>query len=45
VWFSTNKKKFRLEVDGFTDETFRTTPPDFKHRPHYAFRSSLSPSS
>ena len=40
VWFSTNKKKFRLEADGFTDETRATTPPDFRHRPHHAFRFS-----
>ncbi|MGE5181441.1 MAG: class I SAM-dependent methyltransferase [Acidobacteriota bacterium] len=39
IWFSTNKKKFRLEVDGFTDETHATTPPDFRHRPHHAYRS------
>ena len=42
VWFSTNKKKFRLEVDGFTDETHATTPPDFRHRPHHAFRGTVS---
>ncbi len=38
VWFSTNKKKFRMEADGFTDETHATTPPDFRHRPHHAYR-------
>jgi hypothetical protein len=41
VWFSTNKKKFRFEVPGFTDETRTTTPPDFRHRPHQAWRSAI----
>ena len=40
IWFSTNRKKFKLEVDDFSDETRATTPPDFQHRPHYAFRSA-----
>nr|HEX4318687.1 class I SAM-dependent methyltransferase [Kofleriaceae bacterium] len=43
VWFSTNKRKFRFEGQGFTDETHATTPPDFKHRPHYAFRLARMP--
>lgn len=39
VWFSTNRKRFRLEWDGvMTDQTHATTPPDFRHRPHYAYR-------
>jgi 23S rRNA G2069 N7-methylase RlmK/C1962 C5-methylase RlmI len=41
VWFSTNRKKFKLEIeeaDSVTDETRATTPPDFQHRAHYAFR-------
>jgi len=39
VWLSTNRKRFKLEVPGFTDETRATTPPDFRHRPHFAFRA------
>lgn len=42
IWFSTNKKKFKLqwarpsvEID---DVTFATTPQDFRHRPHYGYR-------
>jgi 23S rRNA G2069 N7-methylase RlmK/C1962 C5-methylase RlmI len=40
IWFSTNRKKFRLEyfTGAIADETQPTTPPDFRHRPHYAFR-------
>jgi 23S rRNA (guanine2445-N2)-methyltransferase / 23S rRNA (guanine2069-N7)-methyltransferase len=42
VWFSTNKRKFRLAYDApdlaITDETVATTPPDFRHRPHRAWR-------
>jgi 23S rRNA G2069 N7-methylase RlmK/C1962 C5-methylase RlmI len=39
VWLATNRKRFKLEAPGFTDETTATTPPDFRHRPHFAFRS------
>jgi 23S rRNA G2069 N7-methylase RlmK/C1962 C5-methylase RlmI len=45
IWFSTNRKKFRLDLDvpgNVMDETQSTTPPDFKHRPHFAFRISLA---
>ena len=42
LWFSTNRKKFKFDyfADGvaITDETRSTTPPDFRHRPHFAFR-------
>ena len=40
VWFSTNAKRFKLDLDhaGLTDETEATTPPDFRHRPHRAYR-------
>ena len=43
VWFSTNAKRFKLEVDraGLTDETHATTPPDFRHRPHRAWRIAV----
>jgi 23S rRNA G2069 N7-methylase RlmK/C1962 C5-methylase RlmI len=41
VWFATNRKRFKLdpiaEAD-VTDETRATTPPDFHHRPHHAWR-------
>jgi 23S rRNA G2069 N7-methylase RlmK/C1962 C5-methylase RlmI len=43
VWFSTNKKKFRLDQglrDIYSDETHATTPEDFRHRPHSAYRSA-----
>ena len=44
VWFSTNKKKFKLDWQPargqVTDETRATTPPDFRGTPHYAFRVS-----
>ncbi|MDB4956696.1 MAG: oxidoreductase [Myxococcales bacterium] len=45
IWFSTNRKKFRLDLDvpgNVMDETRTTTPPDFKHRPHFAFRIDLT---
>jgi 23S rRNA G2069 N7-methylase RlmK/C1962 C5-methylase RlmI len=44
VWFSTNRRKFKLEVDraGVTDETHSTTPPDFRHRPHLAWRVAVA---
>ncbi|MGN6106726.1 MAG: class I SAM-dependent methyltransferase [Kofleriaceae bacterium] len=40
IWFSTNRKKFRMEyaAGAITDETHATTPPDFRHRPHRAYR-------
>lgn len=46
VWFSTNAKRFKLELDvdpsAITDETFATTPPDFRHKPHRAWRITTS---
>jgi 23S rRNA G2069 N7-methylase RlmK/C1962 C5-methylase RlmI len=43
LWFSTNRKRFKLELDrpGITDETRATTPPDFRHRAHYAYRIQI----
>ncbi len=43
VWFSTNAKRFKLELEhpGLSDETHATTPPDFRHKPHRAWRISL----
>jgi 23S rRNA (guanine2445-N2)-methyltransferase / 23S rRNA (guanine2069-N7)-methyltransferase len=38
VWFSTNKKRFKLEYDGAADQTHATTPPDFRGTPHRAWR-------
>lgn len=46
IWFSTNRKKFKLQWPGESvfrgaevdDQTQPTTPPDFKHRPHHAYR-------
>ncbi len=40
VWFSTNKKRFKLEYDRgeISDETRATTPPDFRGTPHRAWR-------
>ncbi|MFT3693272.1 MAG: class I SAM-dependent methyltransferase [Kofleriaceae bacterium] len=40
IWFSTNKQRFKLEYDGgrISDETFATTPPDFRGKPHRAWR-------
>lgn len=40
VWFSTNKQRFKLEYDRgvITDETHATTPPDFRGKPHRAWR-------
>ncbi len=40
VWFSTNKRRFKLEVEApFVDETHATTPPDFKDsKAHHAYR-------
>jgi len=44
IWFSTNKKKFKLawsRPDAIVDDlTEDTTPPDFRHRPHRAYRIS-----
>ena len=43
VWFSTNAKRFKLELDhpGLVDETHATTPPDFRHKPHRAWRIAV----
>lgn len=43
VWFSTNAKRFKLELahPGLTDETHATTPPDFRHKPHRAWRIAV----
>jgi 23S rRNA G2069 N7-methylase RlmK/C1962 C5-methylase RlmI len=39
VWFSTNKRRFKLEVEGATDLTHATIPPDFRgSKAHHAFR-------
>ena len=40
VWFSTNKRRFKLEVEApFVDVTHATTPPDFKDsKAHHAYR-------
>jgi hypothetical protein len=40
IWFSTNRKRLKLELagPGITDETHATTPPDFRHRPHFCWR-------
>jgi hypothetical protein len=42
IWFSTNRKKFKLAWAGagaeVADLTHATTPPDFRHRPHHAYR-------
>ncbi|MBL9020509.1 MAG: class I SAM-dependent methyltransferase [Myxococcales bacterium] len=44
VWFSTNKKKFKLAWEPargrVEDLTRETTPPDFRGTPHHAFRVS-----
>ena len=46
IWFSTNRKKFKLQWTHtraiVEDKTFLTTPPDFKHRPHHAYRITIS---
>jgi 23S rRNA G2069 N7-methylase RlmK/C1962 C5-methylase RlmI len=46
IWFSTNRKKFKLQWTHMRaiveDRTFATTPPDFKHRPHHAYRITIS---
>jgi 23S rRNA G2069 N7-methylase RlmK/C1962 C5-methylase RlmI len=45
VWFSTNRKRFQLELapePALTDETHATTPPDFRHKPHRAWRWQLA---
>lgn len=42
IWFSTNRKRFKFEYSGnVTDETYATTPPDFRGRPHRAYRIAL----
>ena len=42
AWFSTNKRQFKLTFEDaqaeVTDETRATTPQDFRHRPHRAWR-------
>ena len=42
IWFSTNRKKFKLQWDSPTaeigDVTLVTTPQDFRHRAHYGYR-------
>ncbi|MBA2541004.1 MAG: class I SAM-dependent methyltransferase [Deltaproteobacteria bacterium] len=42
ILFSTNRKKFKLTWEGsgaeIADLTYATTPQDFKHRPHHAYR-------
>jgi 23S rRNA (guanine2445-N2)-methyltransferase / 23S rRNA (guanine2069-N7)-methyltransferase len=42
VWFSTNRSRFKLTYEppdlAITDETAATTPEDFRHRPHRAWR-------
>jgi 23S rRNA G2069 N7-methylase RlmK/C1962 C5-methylase RlmI len=44
IWFSTNKKKFHFDwthkLATVSDETHATTPPDFHHKPHRAYRIS-----
>jgi len=44
VWFSTNAKRFKLELEhpGLVDETHATTPPDFRHKPHRAWRIAVT---
>ena len=44
IWFSTNKKRFKLEYQGgdITDETHATTPEDFRGTPHRAYRIGLT---
>ena len=43
VWFSTNREALQARVDhaGLTDETHATTPPDFRHKPHRAWRIAV----
>ena len=40
IWFYTNRQRFKLEYDRgvVTDETHATTPPDFRGKPHRAYR-------
>lgn len=40
IWFSTNRQRFKLEYErgAITDETHATTPPDFRGKPHRAYR-------
>ena len=40
IWFSTNRQRFKLEYERgtITDETHATTPPDFRGKPHRAYR-------
>lgn len=42
IWFSTNRKRFKLEYTGnVSDETRTTTPADFRGTPHRAYRIAL----
>lgn len=48
VWFSTNKRKFKLDmmVRGAVtvdEQTHATTPPDFRKKPHHSYRFSSRP--
>ena len=40
IWFSTNRQRFKLDYarGTVTDETHATTPPDFRGKPHRAYR-------
>lgn len=43
IWFSTNRKRFKLEYTGnIRDETRATTPADFRGTPHHAYRIDLA---
>lgn len=42
IWFSTNRKRFKLDyVGNVSDETRATTPPDFRGTPHRAYRIAV----
>jgi len=39
IWFSTNRRRFKLEVDDAEDMTAKTIPPDFRDgKVHHAYR-------
>ncbi|MCX5743362.1 MAG: class I SAM-dependent methyltransferase [Proteobacteria bacterium] len=38
IWFATNSRRFKPGDLAPLEQTHRTTPPDFKHRPHRSFR-------
>ena len=45
IWFSTNRRKFKLEYDpprgALADETHATIPPDFRDgKAHHAYRGA-----